>query len=142
MPSTVMSMVVQLLGTGIWGKMRGDMKASHSLRTILGLLVELIAVLSVSLAVMAAEQTDINLNKASALQLAMLPGVSPELARAVVDARAKVGPFKTPEDLLKVLGMTKEIIAMIAPRIDGRGDLICSVPEDQEVKEEFKMPAY
>jgi competence protein ComEA len=124
------------------GKDDGNMKTLRPFRATLELTICLILFLLMPFMATAAEQTDISLNKASTLQLAMLPGISPELARAFIDYRAKAGPFKTPEDLLKVPGMTKEILAMIAPRIDAKGDLICSIPEDQEVKEEFKMPAY
>jgi competence protein ComEA len=109
---------------------------------ILVQIIGLIAILSVPFVVMAAEQTNINLNTGTTLQLARLPGVSPELAKTIFDYRSKAGPFKTPGELLKVPGMTNEILTIIAPRIDGQGNLICSVVEDQEVREEFKMPAY
>ena len=120
----------------------GKTRVEKSFRVTVVLVIGMIAVLSIPCPASTAERTDINLNRASTLQLAMLPGVSPELAKAIFDHRAVAGPFKASEDLLKVPGMTKEILALIAPRIDGAGNLICSISENQEVREEFKMPAY
>jgi competence protein ComEA len=46
----------------------------------------------------------INLNSASADELARLPGIGPSKARAIVEHRAQE-PFRKPEDLLKVKGI-------------------------------------
>jgi competence ComEA-like helix-hairpin-helix protein len=60
----------------------------------------------------------IDLNKATAEQIGKCPGVTPALAKAIVEYREKSGPFKSPEDLLKVKGITKEILNKIKPKMD------------------------
>lgn len=60
---------------------------------------------------------DVNFNRAGATEIvAGLDGlVDDALARAIVDYRAKNGPFKAPEDLLKVPGMRPVIYNSIGP---------------------------
>lgn len=60
---------------------------------------------------------DVNFNKASAAEIVDgLDGlVDKDLAQAIVDYRAKNGPFKAPDDLLKVPGMRPVIYNSIAP---------------------------
>lgn len=49
----------------------------------------------------------VNANTATVEELAKLPGVKPELAKRVVDARAKFGPFKSAEELRQAAGLDK-----------------------------------
>jgi len=65
----------------------------------------------------------VTLNKASAAQLGKVPGVSSSLAKAIVDFRTKNGPFKKPDDLLKVPGMTKEILKKMNLQTDANGEI-------------------
>ena len=60
---------------------------------------------------------DVNFNKDSAAQIVDgLDGlVGKDLAQAIVDYRAKNGPFKAPDDLLKVPGMRPVIYNSISP---------------------------
>jgi competence protein ComEA len=60
----------------------------------------------------------VDLNKATAEQLGKCPGITPALAKAIVDYRMKSGPFKALDDLLKVKGMTKEIIIKTKPKME------------------------
>jgi competence ComEA-like helix-hairpin-helix protein len=60
----------------------------------------------------------IDVNKATVEQLGKLPALNSVLAKAIVDYRDKSGLFKTPEDLLKVKGITKEILNKISPKLD------------------------
>ena len=60
----------------------------------------------------------LELNKATAEQLSKCPGLTPVLAKAIVGYRSQSGPFKTAEDLLKVKGMTKEILNKLNPKMD------------------------
>jgi competence protein ComEA len=53
----------------------------------------------------------VNLNSADAATLAReLDGIGPAKAQAIVDYRQKNGPFKTPEDLLKVQGIGERVL--------------------------------
>ena len=76
----------------------------------------------------------IDLNKATAEQLGKCQGFTPTLARAVVDFRVKSGPFKAPEDLLKVNGVTKDVLKRISPKVDK--DLLYVVPASSDEDED------
>lgn len=78
----------------------------------------------------------VSLNTASAEELAKLKGVTPEIAKSIVEYRTANGPFKKTEDLLKVPGMDKQIFDSIAPKLDQSGDVICPVGESSEQEEE------
>lgn len=62
----------------------------------------------------------INLNTASEAELVTLSGVGPVKAKAIVDYRAKNGPFRSVEDLEKVPGFGKKTVEKL------RGDLTVS----------------
>jgi competence protein ComEA len=47
----------------------------------------------------------ISLNRATAAELATLPGIGPTKARAIVESRSKQGPFRRVEDLQRVPGI-------------------------------------
>lgn len=47
----------------------------------------------------------ININTASAADLERLPGIGPSRSQAIVDYRSENGPFKSPEDIMKVKGI-------------------------------------
>ena len=47
----------------------------------------------------------IDLNQATPEQLQTIPGIGPSLAQRIVDFRAKQGPFRRVEDLLKIKGI-------------------------------------
>ena len=53
----------------------------------------------------AAEVQKININTASAEELAQLKGIGPSYAAKIVAYREKNGPFKMPEDLMQVSGI-------------------------------------
>lgn len=53
----------------------------------------------------AAEMEKININTASVEQLMQLERVGPIYAQRIVEYREKVGPFKKPEDIMKVPGI-------------------------------------
>ena len=61
--------------------------------------------LAMALPVNAEDTGKININTASADQLVQLKGVGPDYAAAIVAYREAEGPFKAPEDLMKVKGI-------------------------------------
>ena len=68
------------------------------------LLVVFVGLISV-LHVYAAEVRKVNINTASAEELAQLKGIGPSHAAKIVAYREKNGPFKMPEDLMQVSGI-------------------------------------
>jgi len=71
----------------------------------------------------AAEVQKININTASAEELAQLKGIGPSHAAKIVAYREKNGPFKMPEDLMQVSGIgqktfdtNQELIIVEAPK--------------------------
>jgi competence ComEA-like helix-hairpin-helix protein len=59
----------------------------------------------------------IELNSATVEQLEELPGVGPSTANAIVKFREKSGPFKRPEDLLAIHGISKAKFEKLRPYI-------------------------
>ncbi len=78
--------------------------------------------LFVSLFVLCGSSFAVDLNKATLAELEALSGIGPAKAKAIVDYRTKNGPFKSADDLDKVKGVGKGIIAKIGGEvtIDGR----------------------
>ncbi len=69
-----------------------------------------IRALVASLVPMVAWSGPVNINSADAGTLAReLDGVGPAKAQAIVEYRQKNGPFKSPEDLLKVQGIGEKV---------------------------------
>ena len=56
-------------------------------------------------------------NRADVGALQTLPGIGPAKARAIVETRARLGPFRSPEDLLVVPGIGSVTLERIRPRI-------------------------
>jgi len=77
-----------------------------------------------------------DVNLASAKQLATAPGITDELAQAIVDFREKSGFFKSPEDLLKVPGITEDVYKEINPQQGAEGDVYVVPEEGAEIEEE------
>jgi competence protein ComEA len=51
------------------------------------------------------EAKKININQASAEEIAVLKNIGPKYAERIVQYRQANGPFKSPEDLMKVQGI-------------------------------------
>jgi len=62
-----------------------------------------------------AAQRPLDLNRASAVELAALPGIGPTLARRIVDDRIARGPFSSMTELLRVRGIGPGVIRRLAP---------------------------
>ncbi len=63
------------------------------------------------------DQRRINVNTADQAALESLPGVGPAKARAIVEDRAKNGPYKTVEELLRVAGIGAKTLEKIRPHV-------------------------
>ena len=61
----------------------------------------------------AAPTGKVNINTASAQQLAELPGVGDKLAARIVEYRQKAGGFKTPQELMNVQGVGEKNFARL-----------------------------
>lgn len=59
----------------------------------------------------------IDVNLAGPEELALLPGVGPSLARAMVEDRVARGPFRDLRDLDRVKGVGPGILARIGPHV-------------------------
>ena len=65
----------------------------------------MLAVSAAALPAFAEQSGVVNINTATAEQLARLPGIGEAKARAILEARREVGPFESAEDLLVVKGI-------------------------------------
>jgi competence ComEA-like helix-hairpin-helix protein len=59
--------------------------------------------------------TRIDVNRAAAADLELLPGVGPTLARRIIEQREARGPFRTSEDLLQVRGIGRRTLERLQP---------------------------
>jgi competence protein ComEA len=59
----------------------------------------------------------VNLNTATAEQLATIPGVGPRMAERIIDYRQKNGGFKKIEDLMNVSGVGEKSFLKMKPLI-------------------------
>jgi len=59
----------------------------------------------------------VNLNTATAEQLATIPGVGPRMAERIIDYRQKNGGFKKVEDLMNVSGVGEKSFLKMKPLI-------------------------
>lgn len=59
----------------------------------------------------------VNINTATADQLASIKGLGPKKAQAIIDYRQKNGAFKNVDDLKKVAGISEKLFASIKPQV-------------------------
>ena len=88
----------------------------HGQRWI-ALAAALVLVLTVCGALWAQEAAKINVNKASVEELTQLKRIGAKYAEKIVSFREQYGPFKTPEDLLKVQGIGPKTLESNRDRI-------------------------
>jgi competence ComEA-like helix-hairpin-helix protein len=82
----------------------------------------------------------IELNLAGEKNLAKAPGVTDQIAKAIVEYRNAKGPFKKPEDLLKVPGITKEVYQKMKATVGPEGDLYVLPREGETLEQEGEEP--
>ncbi len=91
-----------------------------SVRTILTLALAA-ALAGEALAAPAVPAPQVNINTATVQELQLLPRVGPALAQRVVDFRTANGPFKAPEELMRVKGFGEKSFALVKPYIATSG---------------------
>lgn len=74
-------------------------------------------VLLVNLVLSVTAFATINVNTANQKELESVKGIGPAKAKAILDYRAKHGPFKTVGDLDKVKGIGKKTLDEIRPQV-------------------------
>jgi competence ComEA-like helix-hairpin-helix protein len=82
----------------------------------------------------------IQFNVSSANNLAKAPGITKQIAEAICKYREEKGPFKKPDDLLKVPGITPEVLKQINPQVGTEGDLYTVPRPGEELEEEEDAP--
>ena len=98
--------------------------AARTLVLALGLVAVLASAASAPAADTAAAapaKKTVNVNQASADELARLPRVGPSLAGKIVAHREKNGPFKRTEDLMEVKGIGEKMFASLKPYVSVSG---------------------
>ena len=70
------------------------------------------------------EAAPVNINTASATELAALQGIGPAKAQAIVEHREKNGQFKSVDDLKLVRGIGDKMLDQLRPHltVDGKQD--------------------
>lgn len=81
----------------------------RSMIRLVCMFVVLAMVMAVAGPVMAGPANKVNINKATAGELAKLNKVGDKYAERIVEYRKKNGPFKKPEDIMNVKGIGKKI---------------------------------
>jgi competence protein ComEA len=59
----------------------------------------------------------VDINKATAVELTAIPGVGNALAARIVEFRDKQGPFRRVEDLLKIKGIGEKSLQKMRPHV-------------------------
>lgn len=93
------------------------MKHDHNHKLLA--LCALVALIATTGAALAADV--VNLNQASAEQLALLPHVGPSIAERIVEFRETNGEFKAVDDLLLVRGIGEATFELIRPHVTLEG---------------------
>lgn len=70
----------------------------------------------------------VNINRATAEELARVPLISPELAQAIVAYREEVGEFQFVEELLLIEGFDRDLFSKVKPFfiLEGVGGDACT----------------
>jgi competence protein ComEA len=86
-------------------------------RLMLVTTLALITVVTPSIPAVGADGKLININTASAAELAEVNGIGGAKAKAIVEYREKSGPFKSVDDLQNVKGIGEKLLARVRSQI-------------------------
>lgn len=78
-------------------------------------ILTLALIAGVALPALAQVEKVVNINTASVQELELLPKVGPALAQRIVAFREAQGPFKAPEELMRVKGVGEKTFALLKP---------------------------
>jgi competence ComEA-like helix-hairpin-helix protein len=65
----------------------------------------------------AVSATQLDLNRATAVELEALPGIGPATAKRIIEYREKNGPFQKVEDLMNVRGIGEKSFLKLRPQL-------------------------
>jgi len=82
----------------------------------------------------------IMVNIADVETLAKGQGLDDDLAVEIVKYRETKGFFKTPEDLMKVPGVTKKVYDKMKPKVGAEGELYVLLREGEELEDDEEEP--
>jgi competence protein ComEA len=88
-----------------------------SIRFVAAVLVAVLALAAVPTFAADAAAKVVNINSASAAELARLPRVGPSVAARILEYREKNGNFKKAEDLMLVRGIGEKTFELIQPYV-------------------------
>jgi len=88
----------------------------HARLSAAGLLLATLLV-AASVSVARGEDKQVNVNTASATELAGLKGIGDAKAKAIIEYREKNGPFKSVDDLRDVRGIGDKLLAQLRPAV-------------------------
>jgi competence protein ComEA len=117
-------------------RMRKEEKEMIDKRSVWSIVFCLAFVCAFAAGLSAQTAQKVNVNTATAAELAQVPGISPETAKAIVETRAKTGALTSAGDLMKVPGMTEAGVKAVAP------SLSFAAPKGGGDEEEVKLPRY
>jgi competence ComEA-like helix-hairpin-helix protein len=85
----------------------------------------------------------VNINQASAAQIAFLPRIGAKVAARVVEYRKSNGPFARPEDLMEVQGIGEKLFVTLKPyvAVSGPTTLAAKIRSGPSRKREAPGPA-
>ncbi len=88
----------------------------HHFRTVIGALL-VAGVIGLGASAGRADDKLVNINSATATELANLKGLGDAKAKAIVAYREKNGPFKSVDDLEQVSGIGDKLLASLRPQV-------------------------
>ncbi len=99
---------------------------NKQLITTTGWILITVLALAAPAAFAADKQKVVNINEASASQLALLPRVGPSLSARIVELREENGKFKAPADLMLVRGIGEKTFQLMEPYVAVSGETTLS----------------